>query len=840
MALSADIVNMMMYLQHGKSFPKKLKMSGVVNTASLIGYRDYTSRDAAKSESEKEQLSLDEGGYLSYTSREGAKEGQADKKTLSNMGWLDSPVKEKAFKDEVKKYFDTDGQLAWIPVTSFKDYLSAGQYGLFNENDYATVVSKALPQFFKRVGFEEDNMLWWMDYHSNKAHPHTHLVFLEKDKRRTNPLFTQKEIDLFKGLIIKEAFARQRILTNTADVGLNDFKNKDALWNNLMRSASEKINDRSISLVGNKIIRLYKDLPGTDGPSGNKRLQYNSSHMAPYRKSVDEIVDIILEHGDIKKEYEEFITACDALDTRRTEALTTVYHSIRDAEVKRLYSYLGNKILQGKKNFVVSDYPGEIYDEDVYPEEFRTPLNLFEIDEYDDEFSVPEDTERRTLFDDNIDYWNDDYKNAKEEIYSKDPNYELILKVLESECLKGNPMAMYDLAKLVENGHVSYNKTYDELYKDSLDRFVSLNEKSRSNYYMYRIGKMHQYGTGCELDIDKAKEYYNKSINYKYSKFSLANIAYKDNNYEEAYKLFTPVAVGGGIPFANYRIAEMIENKYIEGTKEDMKRHYEIAFQSFSFNDNRSEYVDSLLGDMYLYGKGTTKDCEKAYECYASAEKKGSQQTSYKAAELIHQGQVSKDDEIMQEHYKKAFSYYSGMNQSDISGLALYRMAKMNYESLGTNKNVDESIRCSVDSYDKGFLMAKYYLSNIYLNEGDISKGIETLQECVNDNNTFAINKLAMFYLKGDHVAKDREMAMRLIRLSASLGDTFAEDFMKKDMAWKSRGINREFKRFHTDGKTFAGGLITSALSQLSSSRQDIEKELEKNIDEYYEGEEFI
>ena len=72
--------------------------------------------------------------------------------------------------------------------------MTASQYGLFNEEDYAAVTSAALSKFFRKVGLNENNMIWWMNYHTNKDHPHVHLAFLEKEKTRSRGLFTDDKL----------------------------------------------------------------------------------------------------------------------------------------------------------------------------------------------------------------------------------------------------------------------------------------------------------------------------------------------------------------------------------------------------------------------------------------------------------------------------------------------------------------------------------------------------------------------------------------------------------------------------------------------------------------------
>ena len=342
MSSSPRIVNRFLYLEHGREFPKELKIKGSVNSDSMIGYKKYTGRDAAKNKVEG-KLETNQDGYLNYTRREDSRGGGNQVKTFSSMGWIKDKKTENAFREEVAKYFNEDGKLAWIPVTSFKDYVSAEQYGLFKDEDYAAIMGVVLPEFFKRVGLKEENMVWWMDFHSNKAHPHTHLTFFEKETTRTDRLFSQKQINDFKGLIWREANNREQLLNGTTVESLNKFKEKDLLSNNLRELMKQQISDRDNVILRKKLGELYRKLPE------GGRLQYNSSNMIPYREDLDEIVQIILDHNDVKATYQEFMNECLKLDSVKTDALTTIYTNIQDTEDKELRVYMANQVLKGRK-----------------------------------------------------------------------------------------------------------------------------------------------------------------------------------------------------------------------------------------------------------------------------------------------------------------------------------------------------------------------------------------------------------------------------------------------------------------------------------------------------------
>lgn len=365
--MSADIVNMQMYIQHGKPFPKKLKIKGIATTDKLLGYKDYTSRDSSR-EGNGYNLNIDDNGYFGYTSRESSRElekNASNIRTYTNYGWIDTAEKRKSFKDEIRSCFSKNGDICWMPVQSFKDYITAEQYGLFSEDDYAALISKTLPKFLKECDLDPENVIWWMDYHTNKSHPHTHLVFTEKIKTRENPMLPMKALNNFKKSMFAEALNRLNII-NGIDVK-TIFKEKDILNKQVKQKIDLKYLYKQESEIEYSINRLLKKLDGAEG----KRLQYNSFHMDPYRSEIDEIVSKILRHPSVSDIYEKFLNECRKIDSISSSKLNTVFTNIEDSETSKIRSHIGNQILKFKKDGIDSKKLAGKLDELILTEEIN-------------------------------------------------------------------------------------------------------------------------------------------------------------------------------------------------------------------------------------------------------------------------------------------------------------------------------------------------------------------------------------------------------------------------------------------------------------------------------------
>lgn len=337
--MSVDLATNFSFMVHGKEHRSQggRRKNGLVSSKDLIGYLRYTRRKDSR-EPVRDNLEV-EGGYFEYTSRD-----SASIKTFTNYGWLTAEKDIDNFKTEVSNSFNNEGNIAWLPIQAYKDYMTAAQYGLFHAEDYAAITGKVLNKFFKYVNLDPNNMLWWMDYHNDKKHPHVHLVFLERNQTRTRGKFTQKELDYFKGALFQEMKLREMIITDTYQLNLDVIKENSNDKKMLREVISEMITLRKDDEIKKMLINLRMKLPSKG------RLQYGASHMIPYRSEIDKVVDTILTHPTIKGDYETLITKWQFLDSEKSRELKTTYTAVFDAEDGKLRKNVANEILRSMKD----------------------------------------------------------------------------------------------------------------------------------------------------------------------------------------------------------------------------------------------------------------------------------------------------------------------------------------------------------------------------------------------------------------------------------------------------------------------------------------------------------
>ena len=332
-----EAINKVRFLIVGSSAPKNSRFKGTITSDSIFGSGvsvfNYSSR-YAKEEGDKD---FDFDSIFDYSGR--YKDNKINY-TMSSDGKLDTRDKMSNFIENGRMLLDKDGAILWEFVFSPKDITTSDKYNLSNQNDYATVISKIMPNYLKQTGFDPNNVVWWQDYHpdnrtSIEPHPHIHLYFFEKDQERTRGKLQKKDLNLFKRLMANEMIKRQ------------DKTKYNKLFNDINTNKKMIIDySKKFDLTKIKSVNdLYKTLPSKG------RLQYNSANMIPYRKAIDNVVndllnsdechDVWLSYNNKLSEYEDLVNKIngDSLSTRK------------ETEINKLKVEIANYILSERKNY---------------------------------------------------------------------------------------------------------------------------------------------------------------------------------------------------------------------------------------------------------------------------------------------------------------------------------------------------------------------------------------------------------------------------------------------------------------------------------------------------------
>lgn len=215
--------------------------------------------------------------------------------------------------------------------------LPTWQSKLVGYEDMERLVRQTFGGFLKRAGFAPDNIALLAAMHENTENKHIHFTFYEKQ-----PKYRDSNGNIgyrINGLIPKQALQEYR-MSATAYLDENKrslSKYRDAVVQSLRGVPTDK--DLYIALES-----LADKLPK------HGRLQYNSEQIAPYRKDIDEVVQMLLRKDpEAKKAHIQVLSEI----ARRGKALAET--GTKNDYVKRLTdeykSRLGNVVLGMVKQY---------------------------------------------------------------------------------------------------------------------------------------------------------------------------------------------------------------------------------------------------------------------------------------------------------------------------------------------------------------------------------------------------------------------------------------------------------------------------------------------------------
>lgn len=320
------------FFAYGEAAPTESRFQGTITEESLIGYSNYT--DSEKRESAQKEIGMRNDGYIGYTNKHG--EGT----TMSYLGYLDNKNRKKMEK-EIISSFNHHGCVAWEFIVSLPSFEYAKKAGLETVNDYNALLQKIMPKVFKKMNLEPKNIIWWADYHDDTDHPHNHIVWLEKRPTRTKGKLSKKELDSAKVLFTNELLAKQR-LQEKIKMSLPEFmKEKDQDFYEIIDTFSH-----SDFVKHPKIKVLRTVLPKTG------RLQYKAKNMLRYKPLIDTIITDCLNNKEIKPLFDEYMEKVELLEKNMNQSANSKISNIKNAELKKLYSQIGNNILDSYKNKV--------------------------------------------------------------------------------------------------------------------------------------------------------------------------------------------------------------------------------------------------------------------------------------------------------------------------------------------------------------------------------------------------------------------------------------------------------------------------------------------------------
>lgn len=250
---------------------------------------------------------------------------------------------------------------------------------------------------------------------------------------------------------------------------------------------------------------------------------------------------------------------------------------------------------------------------------------------------------------------------------------------------------------------------------------------------------------------------------------------------------------------------------YLYDPKEqDFDKAFKLLKEEANQNNNVLAYHE--LGKMYEAGKGT---------------------------------EVNK--EMSNNYYKLAYNGYLKLSLDSVDGNLMYRIGKMLYNGIGTEKNENlaveyleksaslnnenaqialakiymktgeykkvEAAMNILNKLSSNNNMAQYILGKLYLDGNimnkDLNRAIDLLTKSANQGNQYAQYQLGKLYLRGNHIEKNEEKGLYWLNKAVSQGNEYAVKLMENYNNYKNDVI-----------PSIAFGIIKSSYNILNSQTQ--------------------
>jgi len=148
-----------------------------------------------------------------------------------------------------------------------------------------------------------------------------------------------------------------------------------------------------------------------------------------------------------------------------------------------------------------------------------------------------------------------------------------------------------------------------------------------AGWAMFNIGNLYFDAKGVTQDYDKAMEWYQKAADIDYLP-AIHNVGYLyyhgygvPQDYKKAFQYFSR-ASERGYALSKGKLGEMYYNGYY--VEQDYDKAFELLKKAAEATDGSNGDAMKRLSDCYRFGKGTTKDLEKAEYWLKKAQDNGS------------------------------------------------------------------------------------------------------------------------------------------------------------------------------------------------------------------------
>lgn len=319
----------------------------------------------------------------------------------------------------------------------------------------------------------------------------------------------------------------------------------------------------------------------------------------------------------------------------------------------------------------------------------------------------------------------------------------------------------YMLAKMYHDGRGTVQDYVEalRLYREAADH--------KDKYACYATGRMYLRGIGCPQNEKAAAAYFTK--------------ASREN-----------------VPYADFALAQLCETGTGVSTDEAAHILYKKALDEFLEQEKQQPdaFTEYRIAEMYLFGKGTEADPSKSAEWFQKAVESGNPQAAYELAKLYEVGNgVAHDAEKSHELYQTALKGFLASDQENPNAGQEYRIAGMYEQGLGTEVNIQSSVKWYAIAATNGHGHAAYRLGKLYLNgivvQKDEDAALKWFKKAAEYQDKYAYYALGRMYYNGTGTEKDFARAAQWFQKASEQNIPYA-DYSLAGMYESGTGVSSD------------------------------------------------
>lgn len=486
----------------------------------------------------------------------------------------------------------------------------ADEVGLHTAKDWQDWTKYRISEIAKHMHKKIENIEWYASVHLKDGQPHVHLIWWDKAQQIAinvvDPeIYDNIRIDAIKNT--NRGFYTE--LHNKEDDLLKEMRSFISEQTDGILNASELTGKRDLQIVA-MLNRIYNSLP----PKG--QLKYKFIPRA-VKNDLDKLTAYLIKgNPKLKSLYD------DILDARRlyNEALHSSESVWGRYQLAKYEGQLNDDIKTGVGNTILKLLSKEKI---AHRQRLYDALNLPEPDMKDFEAELIGSRQVGKHI-----YWSKDFKAARN-AERQDNDIEKALELYQKEAVKGNVLAVYEIADLYRRGLVFGEDRAESFFAGALAGFKEVeksNDKMRP-YLQYRIGRTYFDGYGTEQNFTEAMYWLEKSAlgGNHLSQYTVGKMYHKGEGTEvntQKAEQYYQKAVNGGFLYANGALAKL----YLDGSIPNSAKKGEILLLNILNNANGEyrAYIQYILGAAYHYNDGI-RDDSKARELLTQSANSGNE-----------------------------------------------------------------------------------------------------------------------------------------------------------------------------------------------------------------------